>query len=142
MKLLLVEDDGALVAAVTRGLRGAGFAVDAVGTAADCLRLLGLGEYDVLVLDLGLPDADGLALLQRLRDRELATPVLVLGARGEITERVAGLDAGADDYLQKPFAFPEYRAPARRGRRRRPNDVNAPEPLLVPTLYAWTTRGR
>jgi two-component system OmpR family response regulator len=94
------------------------------------------------VLDLGLPDADGLALLQRLRDRELATPVLVLGARGEITERVAGLDAGADDYLQKPFAFPEYRAPARRGRRRRPNDVNAPEPLLVPTLYAWTTRGR
>jgi two-component system, OmpR family, response regulator len=119
MKLLLVEDDGALVAAVARGLRAAGFAVDTAGTAAECLGLLRLNEYDVLVLDLGLPDVDGLTLLQRFRARELATPVLVLTARGEVTDRVAGLDAGADDYLQKPFAFPELlarlRALLRRG---------------------------
>jgi two-component system, OmpR family, response regulator len=119
MKLLLVEDDAALVAAVARGLRGAGFAVDTAGSAHECRALLQLGDYDVLVLDLGLPDVDGLTLLHRLRERQLATPVLVLTARGEITDRVAGLDAGADDYLQKPFAFPELlarlRALLRRG---------------------------
>ena len=119
MKLLLVEDDAALIAAVARGLRGAGFAVDTAGSADECLALLRLGDYDVLVLDLGLPDLDGLTLLHRLRDRKLAAPVLVLTARGGITDRVAGLDAGADDYLQKPFAFPELlarlRALLRRG---------------------------
>jgi len=119
MKLLLVEDDAALVAAVARGLRGAGFAVDTAGTGRECLELLRLGEHDVLVLDLGLPDVDGLALLRQLRERELGIPVLVLTARGEVRDRVAGLDAGADDYLQKPFAFPELlarlRALLRRG---------------------------
>jgi two-component system OmpR family response regulator len=119
MKVLLVEDDAALATAVARGLRGAGYAVDAAGSAEACLGLLELGTYDVLVLDLGLPDLDGLALLRRLRQQELATPVLVLTARGELTDRVTGLDAGADDYLQKPFAFPELlarlRALLRRG---------------------------
>jgi DNA-binding response OmpR family regulator len=119
MKLLLVEDDPALVAAVGRGLRGAGFAVDTAGSGSECLGLLGGAEYDVLVLDLGLPDVDGLTLLRRLRERELATPVLILTARGEISDRVVGLNAGADDYLQKPFAFPELlarlRALLRRG---------------------------
>ncbi len=119
MKLLLVEDDAALVTAVARGLRAAGFAVDTAGSAEECVGLLRLGAYDVLVLDLGLPDMDGLTLLRRLREQELATPVLVLTARGELTDRVTGLDAGADDYLQKPFAFPELlarlRALLRRG---------------------------
>jgi two-component system OmpR family response regulator len=119
MKVLLVEDDAALASAVARGLRGAGYAVDMAGNAQACVGLLQLGTYDVLVLDLGLPDVDGLALLRRLRQQELATPVLVLTARGELTDRVAGLDAGADDYLHKPFAFPELlarlRALLRRG---------------------------
>ena len=119
VRLLLVEDDAALVAAMTRGLRGAGFAVDTAASADECLRLVRLSEYDVLVLDLGLPDADGLTLLRLLRERELAAPVLVLTARGDVSDRVAGLDAGADDYLQKPFAFPELlarlRALLRRG---------------------------
>jgi two-component system OmpR family response regulator len=119
MKLLLVEDDAALVAAVARGLRGAGFAVDTAGSAGECLSLLRLGEYDVLILDRGLPDGDGLTVLQHIRERELAIPVLVLTARGDIADRVEGLDAGADDYLQKPFAFPELlarlRALLRRG---------------------------
>jgi len=119
MRLLLVEDDAALVTAVARGLRGAGFAVDTAGTGHECLDLLRLGEHDVLVLDLGLPDVDGLTLLRQLRERDLAIPVLVLTARGDVRDRVAGLDAGADDYLQKPFAFPELlarlRALLRRG---------------------------
>jgi DNA-binding response OmpR family regulator len=119
MRLLLVEDDAALVTAVARGLRGAGFAVDTAGSGHECLDLLRLGEHDVLVLDLGLPDVDGLTLLRQLRERDLGIPVLVLTARGEVRERVAGLDAGADDYLQKPFAFPELlarlRALLRRG---------------------------
>ena len=119
MKLLLVEDDAALVTAVARGLRGAGYAVDTGGSAEECVGLLRLNTYDVIVLDLGLPDVDGLTLLRRLRDQEIATPVLVLTARGELTDRVTGLDAGADDYLQKPFAVPELlarlRALLRRG---------------------------
>jgi len=119
MKLLLVEDDAALVTAVARGLRGAGYAVDTAGSAEECVGLLRLNAYDVVVLDLGLPDVDGLTLLRRLRDQQIAVPVLVLTARGELTDRVAGLDAGADDYLQKPFAFPELlarlRALLRRG---------------------------
>jgi len=119
MKLLLVEDDAALVTAVARGLHGAGYAVDTGGSAEECVGLLRLNTYDVIVLDLGLPDVDGLTLLRRLRDQEIATPVLVLTARGELTDRVTGLDAGADDYLQKPFAFPELlarlRALLRRG---------------------------
>jgi two-component system, OmpR family, response regulator len=119
MKLLLVEDDAALVAAVSQGLRRAGYAVDTAGSGEECVGLLRLGTYDVMVLDLGLPDVDGITLLRRLRDDELTTPVLVLTARGELTDRVAGLDAGADDYLQKPFAFPELlarlRALLRRG---------------------------
>jgi len=119
MRLLLVEDDPALVAALARGLRSAGFAVDTAGSAAECLALLRLGEHDLLVLDLGLPDVDGLTLLRHIRERGLPIPVLVLTARGDIADRVAGLDAGADDYLQKPFAFPELlarlRALLRRG---------------------------
>ena len=119
MKLLLVEDDAALVSAVARGLRGAGYAVDTAGSAEECVGLLRINTYDVIVLDLGLPDVDGLMLLRRVRDQQIATPVLVLTARGELTDRVAGLDAGADDYLQKPFAFPELlarlRALLRRG---------------------------
>jgi DNA-binding response OmpR family regulator len=121
MKLLLVEDDAALVAAVSQGLRGAGYAVDTAGSGEECVRLLRLGTYDVMVLDLGLPDVDGITLLRRLRD-ELTTPVLVLTARGELTDRVAGLDAGADDYMVKPFALAELsarlRALLRRGKPR------------------------
>jgi DNA-binding response OmpR family regulator len=119
MKLLVVEDDAALVAALVRGLRGAGFGVDVAGDAEQARELMGVGEYDLVLLDLGLPGVDGLTLLRSLRERELTVPVLVLTARGEVADRVAGLDAGADDYLLKPFAFPELlariRALSRRG---------------------------
>jgi two-component system copper resistance phosphate regulon response regulator CusR len=107
MRLLVIEDDPGLVRALRQGLAARGFAVDVAETAAAVEPLLAEHGYDCLVLDLGLPDEDGMALLGRLRARGAAVPVLVLTARGGVTERVAGLDAGADDYLAKPFAFPE-----------------------------------
>src|SRR5262249_50618235 len=113
MKLLLVEDDAPLVAALEKGLHGAGFAVDAVGSAEDALERLGLNEYDAMLLDLGLPGADGMTLLRVLRERAIGMPVLILTARGDVADRVAGLDGGADDYLLKPFAFPELLARVR-----------------------------
>src|SRR5882762_2617273 len=105
MRLLLVEDDPSLRAAVTDGLRDAGYAVDAVGSAED-----GVVRLD---LDPGLPGADGLSLLGALRGRGMTLPVLVLTARGSVEDRVTGLDAGADDYLAKPFAFSELLARVR-----------------------------
>jgi len=146
MKLLLVEDDAALVAAVSQGLRGAGYAVDTAGSGEECVGLLRLGTYDVMVLDLGLPDVDGITLLRRLRDDELTTPVLVLTARGELTDRVAGLDAGADDYLQKPFAFPELlarlRALLRRGVPVAPTILRVGDLELDPARFEVQRRGQ
>jgi DNA-binding response OmpR family regulator len=119
MRLLVVEDDVSLVAALRTGLGAAGYAVDVAATVAEGSGLLGLNDYDAIVLDLGLPDGEGLALVRTLRAHGDAVPVLVLTARGGITSRVEGLDAGADDYLSKPFAFPELlarlRALLRRG---------------------------
>lgn len=119
MRILVVEDDAALITALERGLRDAGFAVDLAANAEDAIDLLAIDPFDAMILDLGLPGADGLTLLGLLRERGLGLPVLVLTARGELEDRVAGLDAGADDYLRKPFAFPELlarlRALLRRG---------------------------
>lgn len=119
MRLLVVEDDLSLVAALRMGLGAAGYAVDVASTAGDARTLLGVNGYDLLVLDLGLPDGEGLGLVRALRARHDDVPVLVLTARGGVSSRVEGLDAGADDYLQKPFAFPELlarlRALLRRG---------------------------
>jgi DNA-binding response OmpR family regulator len=113
MRLLVVEDDRALVTALREGLAARGFAVDRAGTAEHALDLQRVNSYDLIVLDLGLPGMDGLGLLRCLRSAGSAIPVLILTARGEIADRVAGLDGGADDYLQKPFAFPELVARVR-----------------------------
>ncbi len=107
MRLLVIEDDRALVAALCDGLAARGFAVDRAPSAESAFDLLRLNPYDLVVLDVGLPGVDGLTLLRTLRGHENPVPVLVLTARGEVADRVAGLDAGADDYLTKPFAFPE-----------------------------------
>ena len=119
MRLLVIEDDRALVAALRVGLTDQGFAVDVGTRVADARAALALASYDGIVLDLGLPDQDGLPFLRELRARNVPIPVLVLTARGEVTDRVTGLNAGADDYMQKPFAFPELvarmRALLRRG---------------------------
>ncbi|MFT4052907.1 MAG: response regulator transcription factor [Novosphingobium sp.] len=118
MRLLLVEDDADLRETITRALELAGHSADAVasGEAAD-LALHG-GGYDLVVLDLGLPDVDGLDLLRRVRGRRDATSILILTARDAIDDRIAGLRAGADDYLVKPFALGELEARIEAIRRR------------------------
>jgi DNA-binding response OmpR family regulator len=107
MRLLLVEDNEELATLVGKGLDAAGFASDVVATAADARAVLATTRYAAVVLDLGLPDEDGLAVLGELRARADATPVLVLTARGGVRDRVLGLRGGADDYLVKPFAMEE-----------------------------------
>ncbi len=139
MRILVVEDDAALIAALERGLRDAGFAVDCTGSAEEALDRLAIDPYDALILDLGLPGADGLTLLGLLRERGLALPVLVLTARGALEDRVAGLDAGADDYLRKPFAFPELlarlRALLRRGTALTPTILRVADLELDPARF-------
>jgi len=107
MRLLVVEDNERLATFVVHGLKTAGFAVDQVGLAAEALAALSTARYDAVVLDLGLPDSDGMSVLQEARGRGEGTPVLVLTARDGLADRVKGLNAGADDYLLKPFAMDE-----------------------------------
>src|SRR5690348_10905007 len=110
MRVLVVEDDAPLLAALADGFTAASFAVDEARTAEHALELLRLVPYDLMVLDLGLPGIDGLELTRMLRARDVAIPILMLTARATVMDRVAGLDSGADDYLPKPFAFPELMA--------------------------------
>ncbi len=124
MRLLIVEDEQTLARYLQRGLQEAGWTADVAATVDDAWRLLLLNPYDLIVLDLGLPGADGSVLLQRVREAGMDMPVLILTARGSVGDRVAGLNAGADDYLSKPFAFTELvarlHALLRRGRERQP----------------------
>lgn len=110
MRILLVEDNARLAELVLAGLDGADFATDHVETIEDAEAALATTRYDALVLDLGLPDGDGLTLVRRLRRAGRTVPILVLTARDGLDDRVAGLDAGADDYLPKPFAMRELTA--------------------------------
>jgi DNA-binding response OmpR family regulator len=105
--VLVVEDDDDLRGVVVRGLREEGFAVNAVATGADFLERVDRSVPDVMVVDIGLPDADGRDLCHAIRARGIQTPVLFLTAKDAVVDRVAGFDAGGDDYLPKPFAFVE-----------------------------------
>ncbi len=107
MRLLVVEDEARIAEIVRAALLRDGFAVDVLSLCADAREALATTPYDAAILDLGLPDGDGLRLLKELRGRGNAVPVLVLTARDAVEHRVAGLDAGADDYLIKPFAMAE-----------------------------------
>jgi two-component system response regulator QseB len=119
MRLLLVEDDPMIGRAVKHGLGQAGFAVDWVTDGQSGLAAAANGVYDLVVLDLGLPRVDGLALLQTLRGRRDDVPVLIMSAHDAVPDRVAGLNAGADDYLPKPFDLDELVARVRALLRRR-----------------------
>ena len=110
MRLLLVEDYPPLQKSVAKGLREAGFAVDLADNGDDGLWLALHNDYDVIILDLMLPGMDGMSILRRIRQEGRETYVLILTARDAVADRVAGLGAGADDYLVKPFAFDELLA--------------------------------
>lgn len=113
MRILVVEDEAELGGIIARNLDRAGLAADLVGGATDAEAALRLARYDLVILDLGLPDGDGLVLLRELRARGDSVPVLILTARDSLEDRVCGLDAGADDYLLKPFAMAELIARVR-----------------------------
>src|SRR5205807_6387499 len=136
MKVLLVEDDPKMAALVRRGLTENGNATDVAPDGEDALWMAGAHAYDVIVLDVMLPGRDGFATCAALREGGVWVPVLMLTARDSVADRVAGLDAGADDYLVKPFAFAELlarlRALARRGELERPSVLEVGDLRLDP----------
>jgi DNA-binding response OmpR family regulator len=125
MRLLLVEDNVRLQQLLAEALNGAGYSLDCAGTVADLFASAAVIDYDLVIVDLGLPDGDGLTAIRRLRAEGHGMPILVITARGSIDDRVSGLDAGADDYLTKPFNNAELLARVR-ALLRRPVDVIGP----------------
>ena len=113
MRVLLVEDEKKTAAFVRKALQAEGFAVDVCHNGEDAWTAALAIPFDALVLDIMLPGRDGLSVLRQLREQRIATPVLLLSARGEVNERVDGLNAGADDYLPKPFVLAELVARVR-----------------------------
>jgi DNA-binding response OmpR family regulator len=127
MRVLLVEDDDRLASSVANQLRQAGFAVDVVARGLDALRETAISPYDAIVLDLQLPDADGVEICRRLRERGTPVRIIMATARDGVADRITGLDTGADDYLVKPYSVQELIARLRALLRR-------PEAAL-PTVY-------
>jgi two-component system response regulator MprA len=142
-RVFVLEDDGELRSLLRRGLAEEGFAVQTTGTAGELLERLAEEEADALVVDIGLPDADGRDVVQALRARGVGTPVLFLTARDALPDRLAGFAAGGDDYLTKPFAFAEFVARLRALVRRGGADlaVEAGGMRLDPATHAVSSRG-
>ena len=129
--LVIAEDDRAVRESVTRALELEGYTVTAVGDGALALDAAAAPEVDLLILDLGMPNVDGLTVCRRLRSAGSRIPILVLTARTEVSDRVSGLDAGADDYLPKPFSLDELFARIRSLLRRSTYDENDDQPTEV-----------
>lgn len=132
MRILFAEDDGQLRTSIVRGLREASYAVDQAGTGPQALALAASNEYDVVILDVLLPGKDGLVVCREVRQQGSHVPILMLTALDGVEQRIAGLDAGADDYLSKPFDFGELLARLRALTRRR-GDV-APATIVIGDL--------
>ncbi|MDQ8202257.1 response regulator transcription factor [Pelagicoccus sp. SDUM812003] len=113
MRILIVEDESRVARFIEKGFRENAYATSWARSCAEASDLLSEGEYDLIVLDLGLPDGDGLTLLKEWRDCGFEEPVVILSARDSVADRVSGLNLGADDYLPKPFSFDELLARAR-----------------------------
>jgi DNA-binding response OmpR family regulator len=145
MRILVVEDESALAASLAKGLRQAAHAVDLAPTLAEARSRLAMERYDGVLLDLGLPDGSGLALAREIRGRGDRVPILVLTARDSVGDRVAGLDAGADDYVVKPFALEEVlarlRALERRAPEFRPSVIAVADLLVDPSARSATRAG-
>jgi two-component system OmpR family response regulator len=146
MRLLVVEDDVKLVRALAKGLQREGYAVDVAYTGEEALSQASVDDYDAVVLDLMLPGVDGFSVCQALRRMGRSMPVLMLTARANVDDRIRGLDAGADDYLVKPFDFGELMARLRALIRRGPSErspVHQVGDLRVdPATRAVTVAGR
>ena len=144
MRLLIVEDEVKMAGLLRRGLQEEGYAVDVARTGTEAVWAGTENPYDAIVLDVMLPDLDGFAVCRRLREAGRWTPILMLTARDAVRDRIAGLDAGADDYLTKPFAFTELlarlRALMRRGAGERPAVLRAGDLALDPATRR-VTRG-
>jgi two-component system, OmpR family, response regulator len=142
MRVLIVEDEAKMAGLIRRGLEREGMAVDAVADGEDALWRAEAVDYDAIVLDLMLPGIDGLEVCRRLREAGVWSPILMLTARDAVSDRVAGLDRGADDYLTKPFSYAELlarlRALRRRGLPERPTELRVGDLRLDPaTRQAW-----
>jgi two-component system OmpR family response regulator len=140
MKVLVVEDEVKMLRAVRRGLEREGYAVDGAATGEDALSYASEYDYDAIVLDVMIPGLDGFDVCRELRARDRWAPILMLTARDAIDDRIRGLDAGADDYLVKPFAFGELlarvRALIRRGPKERPTILTAGDLRLDPAAHS------
>jgi len=119
MKILVVEDERKVASFIKKGLEEEYYTVDTAFNGKDGFELALVGEYDLIILDLMLPFKDGISITRDLRARNIVTPILLLTAKDKIQDKVDGLDAGADDYMTKPFAFEEFIARARALLRRR-----------------------
>jgi two-component system OmpR family response regulator len=142
VRILVVEDELKMASLLRRGLVEEGHAADVARNGDEALWMAGATDYDAIVLDVMLPGEDGFEVCRRLREREVWSPVLMLTARDAVSDRVAGLDAGADDYLAKPFSFAELlarlRALMRRGAVQRPTVVEVGDLRLDPATHqAW-----
>jgi two-component system copper resistance phosphate regulon response regulator CusR len=137
MRILVVEDEKKIADFLQRGLESNGYALDVAHTGHSAVAFVQETDYDVVILDLMLPDMDGMKVLERIRARKAGPPVLILSARGAVDDRVRGLELGADDYLTKPFAFVELLARVRALLRR---GQPAPEKLQVGDLMLDTLR--
>jgi two-component system OmpR family response regulator len=139
VRLLIVEDHPPMAGLIEQRLREEGFAVDLVGTAVDAVSMATEYDYDAIVLDVMLPDVDGFEACRRIREAGRWAPVLLLTARDAVRDRVSGLDAGADDYLTKPFSFAELlarlRALMRRGPSERPVTLSVGDLSLDPARH-------
>lgn len=144
MRVLVVEDEKKTAAFICKALQSEGFAVDVCHRGEDALAAAGATPFDALVLDIMLPGRDGLSVLGELRNRKNPVPVLLLSARGEVNERVDGLNAGADDYLPKPFVLAELvarvRSLARRGGDNKAAELRLAD-LVLDTVSRQARRG-
>ena len=113
MRILLVEDERKLSAVIKKGLKEVHYAVDLADNGEDALFLAQSNPYDLIILDIMLPGRDGISICRQLRKEKNATPILMLTARDDVEDKISGLDSGADDYLTKPFSFPEFLARVR-----------------------------
>jgi DNA-binding response OmpR family regulator len=142
MRLLIIEDEHKIANSIKKGLEQESFAVDVSYQGSDGYDLASSEDYDVIILDIMLPDLDGISICQKLRSQQIHTPILMLTAKGQLDDKVNGLNAGADDYLTKPFAFEELlarvRALIRRPKTTTSTQLTVADLTLDPLNYSVT----